>query len=55
MEVFIPDIQYPAGFEVLACDGNWEFNPDFQTIKFFPTPKMGIQHIRIIPKDKSAA
>ena len=55
MELFIPDFQYPLGFEVLASDGKWDFNPDSQILEYSPLRNTGLQHISIIPKDNPLA
>ena len=55
LEIFIPDFQYPHGFEVIAKDGHWEFEPDSQILTYSPMRNAATQQIRIIPRDSSVA
>jgi hypothetical protein len=51
LEIFIPDFQYPHGFEVAGNDGDWDFNPDSQILIYAPLPGERTQQIRITPKE----
>ncbi|MES0361638.1 MAG: hypothetical protein ABUK20_12030, partial [Anaerolineales bacterium] len=55
MEVFIPDFQYPHGFQVIAKGGDWDFNTDSQILSYSPMRSATTQHITIIPKDSPVA
>jgi hypothetical protein len=51
MELFIPDFQYPQGFEVAASAGNWDFNQDSQMLRYYPIQSDIVHNISIIPKN----
>jgi hypothetical protein len=48
--LFIPEFQYPHGFDFLGSGGDWEFHPDSQMLEYSPKRATAIQHIKIIPK-----
>jgi hypothetical protein len=50
LELFIPEFQYPQGFNVVASDGDWDFNADSQILEYSPMRNVRIHHITIIPK-----
>lgn len=50
LELFIPEFQYPHGFEVFASNGEWDFNPDTQILTFPVRNNEIFQQIKIIPK-----
>ncbi|MBN1412584.1 MAG: cellulase family glycosylhydrolase [Spirochaetales bacterium] len=48
-EIFVPLIQYPAGFKIIPSDGRWEKTEDEQIIRYYHTLEREKHQIRIEP------
>lgn len=49
-EIFVPDYQYPKGYNVWITDGECETRPDEQLLYYYPTLQRSVHRIRITPR-----
>jgi hypothetical protein len=50
LEIYVPEFQYPRGFDVVVANGDWEVDEEGQKVLYFPTPDVELHLVQIIPK-----
>lgn len=50
VELFVPEFQYPHGFELINSHGDWFFHPESQVLEYTPTGNEGPHYITIAPR-----
>jgi hypothetical protein len=50
LEIFVPDFQYPQGFDVIIANGECEIDGEEQKVFYFPSPLVELHLVQILPK-----
>jgi len=50
LEIFVPDFQYPQGYDVIIANGECEINGEEQKVLYFPSPDVKLHLVQIVPQ-----